>query len=1113
MTIWKTKYSRQNLQFQVSSTIARVKRHVQKLQAPTRQSPPLSPPSNSRSPSPSSSDTDTESLPTTQASEPRENTQSDFTESVHPQDTQTKPQGSADRQNVSDSLTKPLELQFRQQHLSNAVRLPKLDLCTFSGNTLEWQPFWDSFNAAVNSNPTISDVQKLNYLRSQLRGEASQLIAGFSLTSANYSHSVALLKDRYGQQQKLITAHMQALLELPNPSNTLSSLQSFHDTIERHMRSLVTLGKSIDSYGDLLVPVILNKLPQKTRKNMARGHNSNEWNLTDLQEAVRKEIHVLESELINGHLHQSLHPTAAFYTSTTKVTTSFQPSLMSQRSCVFCKGSHSPKDCKVIADNQARKEFVKQRNLCFNCLGRHKVSTCTSKHRCRKCRRKHHTSLCTDSSSEPSTPRQDTTKEPIISSATLSTTVSPPTTTTALHLAGNNICILKTAVATVSAEGTYVEANILFDEGSQRSFITKSLADCLTLQPHGTEELSISTFGTQTSHVNKLDVATIYLHTISGQPIPLTVLIVPTIAAPLQNRSKKPLTDFPHLKGLHLAHPVTSTEQFVINLLIGADHYWDVVEDHIIKGNGPTAMGSKLGYLLSGPMGTTTQENTTANILHVATTPIPDPDLQRFWSVESLGTVPKDDTANTFLKHYIKNNVKRLPNGSYSACFPWKDSHPALPTNFSMCARRTRSLTRKLGNTPPLLSKYHEILKEQEHRGFIEQVEHSSNTTRCHYIPHHAVKKDSQTTPIRIVYDCSCHQSKDQPSLNDCLLTGDPQLNDLCCIILRFRCHPVGICTDIEKAFLHVRLHEDDRDWTRFLWLTDPLDPESEFQAYRFRVVLFGTVCSPFMLNAILHCHLSQYRSTIAQDMLANLYVDNIVTGCDSEEDAMLYYNTARSVMKEAQFNLRSWASSSHKLHKLASQDHVADSNHMVNVLGLQWNTQNETISLLSKFPIPVATTLVTKREVLRESSKVFDPLGLLSPVTIKAKVFMQTLWQHNVDWDEPLCEGDQQEWLDIARDIQEAMSLTIPRQYIPYNNPMKGLSELHIFADASPIAYGAVAFLCMGRETSFIMARSRVAPLKQLTLPKLELMAALTAARLSSFLMTALSCFNHCNL
>ena len=105
-----------------------------------------------------------------------------------------------------------------QYGINSTVRLPRLDLPTFSGNALEWQPFWDGFNAAVNSNSTISDVQKLNYLRSQLWDEASQVIAGFSLMSANYSHSVALLKDRYGQPQKLITAHMQALLDLLNPS-------------------------------------------------------------------------------------------------------------------------------------------------------------------------------------------------------------------------------------------------------------------------------------------------------------------------------------------------------------------------------------------------------------------------------------------------------------------------------------------------------------------------------------------------------------------------------------------------------------------------------------------------------------------------------------------------------------------------------------------------------------------------------------------------------------------------------------------------------------------------------------------------------------------------------
>ena len=261
---------------------------------------------------------------------------------------------------------------------------------------------------------------------------------------------MVLLKDHYGQPQKLITAHMQALLDLPNPSNTLSSLQSFYNAIERHIRSLSTLGKSVDSYGDLLVPIILNKLPQKTRKNMVRDHNSNEWTLRDLQEAIRKEVRVFESELVTSHHPQSLHPTAAFHAGATN-----QPNAANQRSCAFCKGSHSPTHCDVITDKQARKEFVTQRNLCFNCLGRHKVNICKSKHRCRKCHRKHHTSLCTDGGPE----KQENKNKATAENATLSTIVSPPATATSLHLAGNNICLLKTAVATISASGTCVEAN------------------------------------------------------------------------------------------------------------------------------------------------------------------------------------------------------------------------------------------------------------------------------------------------------------------------------------------------------------------------------------------------------------------------------------------------------------------------------------------------------------------------------------------------------------------------------------------------------------------------------------------------------------------------------
>ena len=115
------------------------------------------------------------------------------------------------------------------------TRLPKLTLPTFSGNPLMWQTFWDSFSAAVHSNTSLTGVHKLNYLRALVTDEAAKCIAGFLLTNDNYEHSIALLRERFGQPQKIVNAHMQALLSLPNPSNNMISLCSFHDSVENHI--------------------------------------------------------------------------------------------------------------------------------------------------------------------------------------------------------------------------------------------------------------------------------------------------------------------------------------------------------------------------------------------------------------------------------------------------------------------------------------------------------------------------------------------------------------------------------------------------------------------------------------------------------------------------------------------------------------------------------------------------------------------------------------------------------------------------------------------------------------------------------------------------------------
>ena len=162
-------------------------------------------------------------------------------------------------------------------------------------------------------------------------------------------------------------------------------------------------------------------------------------------------------------------------------------------------------------------------------------------------------------------------------------------------------CLLKTAIADVCAEGNYCKANILLDEGAQRSFISQKLANCLNIRSNEQQDICLSSFGGATSPV-KLQVTSVYLETRSGDEISMSVLVVPTIAAPLQHMTYPPASHFPHLQDLTFVHPVMDIKGFEISLLIGADYYWSVVENTIIRGDGPTAMKSKLSFLLSGPV-------------------------------------------------------------------------------------------------------------------------------------------------------------------------------------------------------------------------------------------------------------------------------------------------------------------------------------------------------------------------------------------------------------------------------------------------------------------------------------------------------------------------------
>ena len=179
--------------------------------------------------------------------------------------------------------------------------------------------------------------------------------------------------------------------------------------------------------------------------------------------------------------------------------------------------------------------------------------------------------------------------------------------------------LLKTAITNVRAGDKTTEANILLDEGAQTSFITEALADKLNLKTRGEEEVQLNSFGDNGRQVSRMKTATVYLQTDEGEEIGINILVIPQIAAPIRTHIKS-VSNMPHLHDLKLAHPASAGDLFDINVLIGADHYWDIVGDKVIRGNGPTAMESKLGYLLSGPITQRTTASSMNSVMNVTVT-------------------------------------------------------------------------------------------------------------------------------------------------------------------------------------------------------------------------------------------------------------------------------------------------------------------------------------------------------------------------------------------------------------------------------------------------------------------------------------------------------------
>ncbi|XP_056001802.1 uncharacterized protein LOC130048776 [Ostrea edulis] len=444
----------------------------------------------------------------------------------------------------------PATLQSSSSFGSQNHKLPKLSLPMFNGNILDWQTFWDSFETTIHLNHTLTDVQKFSYLKSLLEYGVSNVIAGLALTNSNYEKAIALLRERYGQKHRIINAYMKSLLKLSPPQSNLFSLRELYDTAESYIRGLESLGQEEETFGTMLIPILMDKLPSDVKINITRHNGSDHWTLESLRRCILHEITILEAGSSNSSLNNVLL-TANFHTSARsskdKSNRNITPFQRSPKKCVYCKENHFPGDCPL--DYNKRLAIVKEHKLCVNCLGHHQVSKCQSKEK------NSNSDIVTNTEHQSQKSTDISVDSSIIQEIAQSQNVDDESV---LHSTSTSVTLLKTAVATVSSSpsaNSFTCANILFDEGAQRSFITEELANNLQAKVSGNESLNIAAFGDKTAKsVRHLNKTTVYVETDSGEKVPVEVLIVPNIAAPIHT-NRLSVNSLPHLKKLEISTP------------------------------------------------------------------------------------------------------------------------------------------------------------------------------------------------------------------------------------------------------------------------------------------------------------------------------------------------------------------------------------------------------------------------------------------------------------------------------------------------------------------------------------------------------------------------------
>jgi len=987
--------------------------------------------------------------------------------------------------------------------VANRSRLPELKLPTFSDGYTEYANFYAMFESVVDKDPELTNIEKLQHLRSCLSGPALDAVRSLDFIGANYRVALDILNKRFSNKRIVFQAHIKEILGLKRVDNeSASHLRQFSDKVNSHMRALKTLGNSEQISGCFIVQTLLEKLDVKTRNKWDDACSSDKVPTADeffefLERRCQKLDSIQYSTSANSHMgksNQNANPRKAFVAET------------SQGGCGFCdERGHGIYSCSRFANlsPSLRHKEVKKLALCFNCLKKgHQTRSCSSSH-CRTCGGKHHSLLHFATSSD---------SQAVGPASTSSAASIPPSTTahsaTSLAAQGlqSGVVLLATAVVMVrNSVGSLVPCRALLDSGSQLHMVTSRFAQRLHLKKTrssavvtGLGDTSVSTDGS----VVKIQMKS----STSAYSATFDALVAPTITDS-QPSFAIDTSDWKIPSNITLADPAFNKPQRV-DLLIGASLFYELlsVGQIMLLPGLPLLQKTRLGWVVTGGFekhrSTSLLSTGSAHISEAAQLDFRLDDLvRRFWEIESLEE-PMVKASKEELEceqHFVKN-FSRLPSGEYMVRLPLKPSAELLGDSYDQAYRRFLSIERKLGRHAHLKEQYSAFIKEFLDLNHMSQVAPESIDCCKYFLPHHCVlKEDSTTTKLRVVFDGSASTDSGY-SLNDVLMAGPIIQPKLLHILIRFRTYPVALTADICKMYRCVRVAMPDSLYQCILWRDSPAEG---IKVFKLDTVTYGTKSASFQSVRAMHQLAIDERDAYpigSKALQQEFYVDDFISGANSVAEARQKMDQTCAILARGQFKLRKWCSSHEKvLDGVAAENREQflkfdDGSDVTKALGLVWDPAVDT--LLFSFSVLDSIVKPSRRSVLSIVARFYDPLGLLGPVITKAKIFLQQLCKDQLNWDESLPVARDTAWKELCSSFQNIPHVSFPRVVLIADAEV----EIHGFCDASLEAYGACVYVVTRGKTvtsRLLCSKSRVAPLKTLSVPKLELCGAKLLASL----------------